>query len=146
MKSFKYLIGPFFGGIVFAIGLGMGGMTEPTKIVAFLDVFGNWEPDLLFVMGGAVSTYAIFYRWVLKRKQPLFESSFSIPTSKAIDKRLILGSALFGIGWGMTGLCPAPGLVGLTSGATYALVFVGTMILGMLLGRSQFGQKLFTKV
>ena len=131
MKWFRHGIGPLLGGMTFSIGLGMGGMTEPENIIAFLDVFGDWKPDLLFVMGGGLFTYGILYRFLRKRERPLFEERFYLPTRKDIDVRLIAGSALFGVGWGIAGLCPGPALVSLVSETLYSVVFVLAMIGGM---------------
>lgn len=145
MKALQYGLGPFFGGVLFSIGLGVSGMTEASNILGFLDVLGNWQGELLFVMGGAVVVYAILYRMIVKRPKPLFGEAFSLPTRVDLDKRLIIGALLFGIGWGVTGLCPGPGLASLISGEPHSAVFVVTMVVGMLLGRSKFGQNLFTE-
>lgn len=129
----KQEIASFVSGVLFAIGLGISGMTQPVHVVGFLDFFGKWDPALLGVMGGAVVTYGIFFRLILKRKQPLFAGSFGLPTKKDLDARLLTGSALFGLGWGIAGYCPGPGLVSLASGKTTVLVFVASMLAGMLL-------------
>ena len=127
--------GPIVSGTLFSLGLGISGMTEPQNIISFLDISGEWDPTLLFVMIGAVSVYMTLFRFVIKNPRPLFEENFFIPPSQGIDKKFLMGSALFGIGWGLTGLCPGPGLVGLVSGSTYSLVFFTTMLLGMVLSK-----------
>jgi uncharacterized membrane protein YedE/YeeE len=105
-------------------------MTDPRKVIGFLDVFGAWEPSLLLVMVGAIGVHAIGYRWVRRRSQPLFASVFAVPTRRDIDARLLIGSGLFGIGWGLSGYCPGPALVSLASLAPGLLVFVAALALG----------------
>lgn len=143
MKFVHYILGPFVGGLLFAIGLAMGGMTEASNIIGFLDVFGDWSPLLLFVMMGAVTTYAVLYRLILKKNKPLFENFFSLPSKKDIDKKLIIGAAIFGFGWGITGLCPGPGIVVLATGKPYAIYFALSMLLGMRLAQTNTIKKLF---
>lgn len=121
----------FFCGALFAIGLGVSGMTSPAKVIGFLDIFGQWDPSLLFVMGGAVGVNLVFYRLTIKRDRPIFETSFVIPSTEDIDKRLICGAALFGVGWGLSGYCPGPALVSTMAGWTSTLVFVAAMLAGM---------------
>lgn len=122
-----------FCGFLFAIGLGISGMTQPQKVVGFLDLFGSWDPSLLFVMAGAVAVYSIGYRWVKKNPKPFFTSAFLIPTNRQWDSSLMLGSALFGIGWGIAGFCPGPALTSLAGLSHSVLVFAGTMLAVMLL-------------
>ena len=117
-------------GLVFGLGLSLGGMTQPAVVLGFLDLFGTWDPRLVFVMGGAVLTTAIGYRLVFRRDRPLFESDFQLPMSKRFDARLIVGSALFGTGWGIAGYCPGPALASLGGGAPSLLVLVATMVAG----------------
>ena len=95
-------------GAVFGIGLAIAGMLNPSKVVGFLDVFGDWDPSLAFVMGGGVLVNAIGHRFVMKRKAPIQSAKFSMPTSTNIDKPLVIGSVIFGVGWGLAGLCPGP--------------------------------------
>ncbi len=117
-------------GLVFGLGLSLGGMTQPAVVLGFLDLFGAWDPRLIFVMGGAVLTTAIGYRLVFQRGRPLFEPSFQLPTARTFDARLVGGAALFGIGWGIAGYCPGPALASL-SAATPALgVLIATMVAG----------------
>ena len=116
-------------GIVCGLGLLLSGMTMPGKVTGFLDVGGAWDPSLAFVMGTAVVVFAPVVWLARGRKAPLFSDQFHWPTLQTIDRRLVAGSALFGVGWGLGGYCPGPGLVSATSGAG-VLVFVGAMIVG----------------
>ncbi len=129
------LISAFFCGWLFALGLGIAGMTQPSKIIGFLDVAGAWDPSLLFVMGGAVALGFFSFHLVLKRPAPLFEERFMLPKPAGIDGRLLSGSAIFGIGWGMSGYCPGPALVSLATGNLTVIVFVAAMVAGLGLGR-----------
>ncbi len=118
-------------GALFGAGLAASGMTNPAKVIGFLDIFGNWDPDLLFVMGAAVLTTVICFRFVLKRKTPIFENSFSLPSSNLVDFKLLLGAVLFGIGWGLYGYCPGPALAALVYLQPVTFVFVIAMVVGM---------------
>ncbi len=118
-------------GLLFALGLGISGMTQPARVTAFLDFTGNWDPSLLFVMIGAISVYAVGYRWVVKKPKPLFSGNFSIPPLRKVDRPLALGSAIFGAGWGLAGFCPGPALTSLASFQFQPLVFVAAMLFGM---------------
>lgn len=120
-------------GALLGAGLLISGMTQPAKVVAFLDPLRNWDPSLAFVMGGGVLAYAVLFRLVRRRHEPWFGAAFHLPTRRDIDAPLILGSALFGVGWGLGGLCPGPGLVSAASGSTTGLAFVIAMTAGMLL-------------
>jgi uncharacterized membrane protein YedE/YeeE len=124
----EYLIGVLFG-----LGLIISGMTNPAKILAFLDIAGAWDPSLIFVMGGAVLVGLIAFYLAKNRTQSFFGGAMHIPTRRDIDRPLIIGSALFGVGWGLAGFCPGPALVSLGSGESKALVFVVAMLGGMLL-------------
>jgi uncharacterized membrane protein YedE/YeeE len=121
-----------FSGALFAVGLVLGGMTQPSKVIGFLDIFGAWDPSLLFVMAGAVSTYALLFRLSLRRPMPLFAESFQVPSRKDIDLPLLAGALLFGVGWGLSGYCPGPALCALATGRAEAFLFVGSMLLGMV--------------
>jgi uncharacterized membrane protein YedE/YeeE len=123
----------FVCGLVFACGLGLGGMTQPAKVLGFLDVFGAWDPSLAFVMGGAVGTHALLRALVVRRGAPVLESRFSLPTLTSIDGRLLAGAALFGVGWGIAGFCPGPAIVATGAGAQTAIVFAVAMVVGMFL-------------
>lgn len=129
-------MGPQFGGLiaglVFGAGLVISSMTDPTKVLAFLDVTGNWDPSLLLVLGAAVIVNFVGYRLVLKRGEPVFGDRFALPTSQDLDARLIGGSALFGIGWGLAGYCPGPGFVAIAQGNLEAIVFVATVFVGFI--------------
>lgn len=132
-------------GFVFAIGLGLSGMTDPANVVSFLDIFGDWNPSLIFVMGGALVVHTLLYRLITKRPSPVFASDFRIPKRRDIDRRLLVGSVLFGIGWGLAGYCPAPAITSLASLTLSPTVFVVSMLLGMgafiILDRRISGQK-----
>ena len=117
-------------GILFGLGLSLGGMTEPVVVLGFLDIFGNWNPQLAFVMGGAVLTTLIGYRLVLRRPRPLLEASFQLPTATRFDRRLVGGAALFGVGWGLAGYCPGPALASLGASAPSLLVLLAAMVAG----------------
>ncbi|MEO7730294.1 MAG: DUF6691 family protein [Kofleriaceae bacterium] len=119
-------------GALFGAGLLISGMTQPAKVIGFLDVTGAWDPSLAFVIGGAVAVYSVLFRVTRRRGDPWFDVKFHLPTRNDIDFPLIAGAALFGIGWGLGGLCPGPGLVAAASGSLSALVFVASMIIGML--------------
>jgi hypothetical protein len=121
----------FVSGVLFALGLVVGGMTQPAKVQGFLDVTGAWDPTLMFVMGGALLVYGVLYRLIMKRPAPLLEAKFHVPSRRDLDGRLIGGAALFGVGWGLAGYCPGPGLASL-GGGVMPLTFVVAMIVGML--------------
>jgi uncharacterized protein len=118
-------------GALFGAGLAISGMTRPAKVIGFLDMFGDWDPSLAFVMMGAIAVHFVAYRLVRGRSAPLFGAKFAIPTRKDIDLRLLAGAAIFGVGWGIGGYCPGPGITSLATGAASVLVFVLTMVVGM---------------
>jgi uncharacterized membrane protein YedE/YeeE len=122
----------FACGLLFAIGLGFAGMTQPSKVTGFLDIFGEWNPSLLFVMGGALAVHASAFRLIRRRPSPILAPRFEIPEDRAISPTLVIGASLFGLGWGIAGYCPAPVLVALASFKTEPILFVGAMIFGML--------------
>ena len=126
----KSIIISFVSGVIFAAGLSISGMTNPEKVKGFLDVFGNWDISLAFVMIGAIGLNFFSFKKVTKKK-PLFSSSHFLPTKNEIDKRLILGASIFGIGWGLLGICPGPGIVNLVTMDSNALLFVVSMTIGM---------------
>ena len=123
----------FVCGLVFALGLGLGGMTQPARVIGFLDVTGPWDPTLAFVMGGAVSTASLFFPRILVRSKALSGARFAVPTRQDIDAPLVLGAALFGVGWGLAGYCPGPALVSLVTGSPSVFIFVAAMIAGLFL-------------
>ena len=129
MKSWPALL----SGLLFGMGLSLSGMTDPAKVQGFLDITGAWVPDLVFVMGGALLITLTTTSAILRREKPLLASRFHMPTLKSIDGRLISGSVIFGIGWGLSGYCPGPALVSLIYGQSPTLVFFLAMIIGMLI-------------
>lgn len=120
-------------GVVFGLGLAISGMTNTNRVQGFLDLAGQWDPTLAFVMGSGLIVAFIGYKFVLKNPAPLFADSFAIPSRTDIDKPLIIGASLFGIGWGLVGYCPGPVIAGLSYGYTATLVFTPAMIVGLLL-------------
>lgn len=118
-------------GTLFGTGLALSGMTDTAKVLGFLDLFGNWVPDLAFVMGGAVCVTLVAFRFVLRRQQPLLADAFSLPAGSAIDGRLLGGAALFGIGWGIYGYCPGPAVSALVYLDWKTALFVAAMLTGM---------------
>ena len=129
----KSNIASFICGIVFSIGLGISGMTQPQKVIGFLDVFGEWDLSLVFVMFGAVLSYLILQLWIQRNFSiPVLGGSFQITTRKDLDRSLIIGALLFGSGWGLGGYCPGPAITSLGSGSFNALLFVVAMGIGML--------------
>jgi uncharacterized protein len=125
----------FVSGLVFALGLGISGMTRPVKVIGFLDFFGAWDASLAFVMLGAVVVYFFAYRWSGRMRSPWLAASFALPTRRDFDARLIVGATIFGAGWGLGGFCPGPALTALASGALPAIIFVIAMVLGMYVHR-----------
>lgn len=120
-------------GILFALGLGYSGMTQTHIVKGFLDILGNWNLSLMGVMIGAIAVYTVVHHLTKNREKPLFAAKFFRPTKVEIDKRLVSGAALFGLGWGWAGICPGPGIVSLASGQLNIFVFVGSMLGGMVL-------------
>lgn len=123
----------FGSGLLFAVGLAVGGMTQPKKIVDFLDFFGSWDPSLAFVMGGALLVNALAYLWTRQRSEPFAAGEFYIPQRSDLDWKLIGGAAFFGVGWGFGGYCPGPGVVAAASAKAPALGFIGGLIGGVAL-------------
>ena len=127
MKAWPALI----AGILFGLGLTLSGMSDPAKVLGFLDITGDWVPDLIFVMGGAVVVTLTFTPFVVTRARPLFADSFSLPTTQTLDMRLVSGAVLFGVGWGLSGYCPGPAVVSLLYGYESTIVFCLAMLAGM---------------
>ncbi|MGO9059709.1 MAG: DUF6691 family protein [Candidatus Binataceae bacterium] len=123
----------FVSGFVFAVGLVIGGMTQPAKVVGFLDFAGNWDASLALVMIGAIAVYAPMARLAGRLRRPLLAESYSLPARREIDGRLIAGAALFGIGWGLGGFCPGPAIASIATGHPPVLLFVAAMIAGICL-------------
>ncbi|MCG7600865.1 YeeE/YedE family protein [Halomonas sp. McH1-25] len=130
----KTLMG-YLAGLLFGLGLAVGGMTDPTRVLNFLDVFGHWDPTLMFVLGGAVATTFIGYRLVLRRSHPLFAQVFQLPTRRDLDGRLIGGAALFGVGWGLSGYCPGPAFASIAGLTAPLVAMLVAMIIGWWLAR-----------
>ena len=121
----------FILGLLFGLALIVSGMGNPGKVLGFLDLAGNWDPSLAFVMGGAILVGLVAFQVARKRTQTFLGGALKLPTSKDIDKRLVVGSLTFGVGWGLAGYCPGPALVSLGSGQPKALIFVIAMLAGM---------------
>jgi uncharacterized membrane protein YedE/YeeE len=121
----------FAVGLLFGWGLMIAGMTDPGKVIGFLDLAGAWDPSLAFVMGGAIAVGFFAFGMAKKRTSNFFGGALHLPTSKDIDKRLVIGSLLFGAGWGLAGFCPGPGIVSMAAGEFKGLVFVVAMLAGM---------------
>ena len=131
----KYISSAIAGGI-FGFGIAISGMANPAKVLNFFDIFGTWDPSLVFVMGGAMITALIGYRLVFGvQKRPLFEVSFSLPSAKQIDRRLILGSIVFGIGWGIAGFCPGGAIPTFGLGHSESYIFIASLVVGILVAR-----------
>jgi uncharacterized protein len=129
------IIVQFLIGLLFGTGLVIAGMSDPAKVLNFLDVTRNWDPSLAFVMGGAVLVTFVGYKFVLKRKAPIFDTTFHMPIDQAIDAKLLSGAAIFGAGWGLGGFCPGPAFTALGTGHAGTFVFVMFMCVGMVAAR-----------
>jgi hypothetical protein len=123
----------FVVGLIFGLGLLISGMANPAKVLSFLDLAGVWDPSLMLVMVGAIAVAILPFSWAKKHKQSLLGCPINLPSATQIDRRLLIGSLLFGSGWGIAGFCPGPALVALGAGESKALIFVVFMVLGMLL-------------
>ncbi len=121
-------------GIIFGIGLALAGMLNPAKVAGFLDIFGLWDPSLMLVMAGGIAVNSAGYFLFLRSGKPLFASSFSLPEARQIDKKLIIGSVLFGVGWGLAGLCPGPVAASIGLDPLSILPFLAVMLAGLKLG------------
>jgi uncharacterized membrane protein YedE/YeeE len=126
------LASAFAAGLVFALGLGVAGMTRPSKVIAFLDPSGRWDPSLALVMGAAVAVTLGSFVLVLRRASPVLASRFLLPAARGLDARLFFGSAVFGAGWGLSGICPGPAVVSLVTAAWPLALFAAAMAAGML--------------
>ncbi|MEW4983831.1 MAG: YeeE/YedE family protein [Cycloclasticus sp.] len=127
------VLSALLAGIVFGVGITLSGMVDPNKVVNFLDITGNWDPSLMFVLGGAVITTTIGYRFVFAQGKPLFEEDFHLPTLLKIDRKLLFGSVLFGVGWGLIGYCPGPAVASVGFRPEEPLIVVVSMLAGILL-------------
>ena len=121
----------FLVGVLFAIGLGVSGMTQPPKVAGFLDIFGNWDPSLMFVMIGAIGVHMVAYFLIRKRQKPVLSHEWHVPRQQLLSKKLIIGSLIFGVGWGLSGYCPGPAVVSLASFGLRPLLFFISMLVGM---------------
>ncbi len=133
MQRHMDILSSFVVGLIFGIGLILAGMTDPSKVIGFLDVAGLWDPSLAFVMGGAILVGVVAFRFARKRSAAFFGGAMRLPSRDDIDRRLVLGSLAFGVGWGMAGFCPGPALTALGTGNGKAVIFVLAMIAGMAL-------------
>lgn len=129
MKARRYLAS-LVCGLLFGAGLALAGMTRPQKVLGFLDVAGDWDPSLLFVLGGAVLLATVAFRLILRRGSPLLDTSFDLPATKTIDARLIAGALIFGVGWGLSGYCPGPAIALIAAPNIEALYFLPAMLAG----------------
>ena len=131
-KNLFYRVAEFAAGLLFGLGLMLSGMTDPGKVIGFLDLIGNWDPSLAMVMGGAIMVGFFAFHVAKKRTTAIFGGLLRLPDSNSVDKPLVIGSLLFGAGWGLAGFCPGPALVSMADGQPKALVFVLAMWVGML--------------
>lgn len=129
----KTIVSAGIVGFIFSLGLGLAGMTQPQKVIGFLDIFGEWDPSLAFVMFGAISVHFISYKIIRKRNTPLFSSKWEIPEKTNVTPSLVVGSLIFGVGWGLGGYCPGPAITSLGSLDSRPFVFVASMLVGMLI-------------
>lgn len=134
----------FIAGLLFGLGLILSQMVNPAKVIGFLDVMGNWDPSLIFVMVGAIFVSFFAFKQAKKMQKTVIGESVTLPTQTKIDAKLVIGALIFGVGWGLAGYCPGPALVSLVFCYTQSLVFVGAMLLGMLIYELTFG-RLFKK-
>jgi len=132
---FKKNLSALFAGLVFGIGLILSGMTNPAKVINFLDIFGDWDPSLMFVMIGAIGVSFFAFRKASGLSLSLIKEQMQLPTAKEIDLPLITGSVLFGVGWGLVGLCPGPAMASIVTGGFEVLLFVVAMLIGMAIYR-----------
>ncbi len=127
------MIVALFSGALFGLGLAVSGMTNPAKIIGFLDLAGEWDPTLAFVMGGALLVTIPAFRLILGRQRPILAGDFALPAESTLDARLLGGAALFGVGWGLSGFCPGPAVAALVTGLAPVVAFVAAMMAGMVL-------------
>ncbi|CAN7326527.1 MULTISPECIES: YeeE/YedE family protein [Ensifer] len=132
-SAFPRLLATLASGVIFGIGLSLSGMLDPARVRGFLDVTRDWNPSLAFVLGGAVAVSALGVLLTRRMRRPLLDDAFHLPSNRVIDRRLIIGSAIFGVGWGLVGLCPGPALASLSLGLPATALFVVAMLAGMVL-------------
>lgn len=129
----KNSIAALIVGFVFAIGLGLSGMTQPQKVIGFLDIFGNWNPSLIFVMMGAIAVHFVTFRFIMKRSSPLLSTQWHVPTKNEVTPSLVIGGAIFGVGWALGGFCPGPAVTSLATLDQTPVIFILSMLVGMAL-------------
>jgi uncharacterized membrane protein YedE/YeeE len=128
----KRNLSALLAGLIFGVGLLLSGMTQPEKVLGFLDIFGDWDPSLLCVMAGAIAVHMSFYLRLKRWTKPLAAHTFSLPPTSVIDRDLIAGAAIFGVGWGLSGYCPGPSIVSVAGAVSSALFFVPALLVGTL--------------
>ena len=133
-------IASLLAGLLFGLGLAVSGMTHASKVLDFLDIAGHWDPSLVFVLGGAVGVTVLVFQLILRRKVPLFASRFDLPQAQDLDRPLVAGAVIFGIGWGISGYCPGPAISLLAAPNWEVWVFLPAMLLGSLLQRWMSGK------
>ena len=131
----RHLLPGLFVGLLFGAGLALSGMVDPARVLGFLDITGAWDPTLAFVLAAALIPSALAYAQIRRMRRPILADEFCLPQNRTIESRLLAGAALFGVGWGLVGLCPGPALAGLVLGHWQSWLFVGAMIAGMWLQR-----------
>ena len=134
-RTVAKMLGAAASGLLFGAGLVVSGMTNPAKVLAFLDPLGDWDPSLAFVMLGAIAVHALAYRIVRRLSRPLAAREFHVTSVRAVDARLVIGAATFGVGWGLSGYCPGPSVVAASSGSVGAGIFVVALLAGSALVR-----------
>ena len=139
-RAFASTFGALVSGVLFGAGLVVSGLTRPTKVLGFLDVFGAWDPSLALVMAGAIAVHALGYRLVRRRSAPLAAPRFWVPAAGSIDGRLLGGAAMFGVGWGLAGYCPGPAVVNLAGGSLAVLVFALSFVVASRLTSAAEGR------
>lgn len=137
------LLAIFLIGATFGLGISLGGMADPAKVLNFFDITGSWDPSLIFVMGGALSVTALGYWVIFKRQAPVFDTKFTLPETSRIDPALIGGSVVFGIGWGIAGFCPGGAMPAIGTGAGDVFAFMAALIAGMMAARKLRATRLF---
>lgn len=130
----------FIVGLLFSLGLGVSGMTQTHVVKGFLDVLGTWNPNLMGVMIGAIGVHFVLFKFIMRRTSPLLSPTFDLPTNKKVDAKLILGAAIFGLGWGWAGICPGPALVNLMHFQTNLILFVLSMLVTMFIYKKISGR------
>lgn len=135
MKPIHRNLSALGAGTVFGLGLAISQMVDPVKVLGFLDIAGSWDPSLMLVMGGAVGVTMVAFRWVLKRPTPVFDTQFHLPRITRVDAQLMVGAAIFGVGWGLAGYCPGPAIASIATFGADPLVFLVALVAGTLLFR-----------